>query len=315
MRAIRWLLPTILIVLPLVAAVHAEPPGPHWELNLEAAKRQAAQTNRLVLIHFWATWCGPCRNLEANVFTQPGVSQAIEARFVPVKVNSDDFPATAKLFAIERLPTDVIITPSGRLLYKLACPQDPTQYVAQLNQAATAAAGLLAGNAAPPGQNPNQFAQAPANPVAPIVNPVRPATGAAQAAPPPPGLAIYSNENYSAYLNRNAPPAAPGCACCSYRRWTAKSAGRSELHFGRRTDDTAVRSAAGLPGCSAKSDSAAGPRWVLPGDARRAGSHGSARCALLDARRCPLWRRPSRDAVSVHRTGRTEAIHGQSRSI
>ncbi len=140
MQARRWLLPTVLLLLPLLTTARAED-GPHWEASVDAARRIAAQSNRLVLIHFWARWCGPCRNLEANVFKQPGVGAAMGARFVLAKVNVDidDGHAIAHAYGIERLPTDVIITPTNRVLAKLACPDNPTQYLAQLDQAAAAA--------------------------------------------------------------------------------------------------------------------------------------------------------------------------------
>jgi thiol-disulfide isomerase/thioredoxin/YHS domain-containing protein len=166
MQARRWLLSTVLLVLPLLATARAEE-GPHWEVSIEAAKRIAAQSNRLVLIHFWARWCGPCRNLEANVFKQPGVGPAMEAHFVPVKINVDvdDGHAIAHTYGVERLPTDVIITPTNRVLAKLSCPDNPAQYLAQLDQAATNAPGSQAA--------PNMVAQGSRNSTPLIENPYR----------------------------------------------------------------------------------------------------------------------------------------------
>jgi YHS domain-containing protein/thiol-disulfide isomerase/thioredoxin len=212
MRGSRLLTPIFLLALPLAVTAGAEE-GPHWEANLEAAKRVAAQSNRLVLVHFWAPWCIPCRKLETTVFSQPGVARAIEARFVPVRINADDWPATARnTFEIERLPTDVIMTPSGRVLYKLSCPQDPTQYVAQLNQAVASANGIAA--ASPPAAGSISPSQAPTVPLGATGNSYRPASAPPVAAAPNTatkspaegaGTSVYSQNNYAAYLRRNTP--------------------------------------------------------------------------------------------------------------
>lgn len=123
----------LLLVLP--AAAQQE--GMHWQTDLESAKTQAAQTGRLVVIHFWKNDCPPCLALEQNVFIQPGVSAAIESQFVPVKLNADENPATAVAFGITRVPTDIVITPDGQVVGKHISPQTPAGYVSELSRIAT----------------------------------------------------------------------------------------------------------------------------------------------------------------------------------
>ena len=95
------------------AVYGAAPNTLQWQTNLEDAKRIAAQTNRMVLVHFWSPTCMPCLELERNVFSQPQVQQFIDARFVPIKINADDAPSTTRRYGINRLPTDLVLTPGG----------------------------------------------------------------------------------------------------------------------------------------------------------------------------------------------------------
>jgi protein disulfide-isomerase len=103
-----------------------------WAPNLSAAITQASRQNQLVLIHFWTPDCAPCRALEKNVFNQPEVAQAIHRDFVPVKINAQAMPDTARKYKVDRWPTDVIITPAGYVLQTMVSSQDPREYTQSL---------------------------------------------------------------------------------------------------------------------------------------------------------------------------------------
>ncbi len=138
-----WKLLTLLLVSLLVAPATAQQDSIHWHQDLESAKVVAKETKRLLLIHFWTPSCGPCMALERNVFNQPGVAAAIEAQFVPVKLNADENSATAQWYGISRVPTDVVATADGQIIAKSVSPPTPAAYVAELTSTANKYASRL----------------------------------------------------------------------------------------------------------------------------------------------------------------------------
>jgi len=150
----------------LAAPAVAQQQGVQWQTDLETAKTLARQTNRLVLVHFWTPSCLPCLTLDQTVFNQPGVAGAIEAQFVPVKLNANENSATAQGFGISRVPTDVIITPNGEVIGKLVSPPTPAAYVAEVTQTASqhaAKSGMAFDNAVAGAPQPSQINAAYAN--------------------------------------------------------------------------------------------------------------------------------------------------------
>ncbi|HEY2895040.1 MAG TPA: thioredoxin family protein [Pirellulales bacterium] len=135
MWAARVIAAIVIAIASTCAAAVADDQMP-WLPSLEAAQQVAARTNRLVLIHFWAPWCQPCMRLEREVFSKPETGKALEANFVMVKLNTDEAPGTARLYGVSSLPSDVIISPNGRLVSQLQSPPTANQYVVQMNQAA-----------------------------------------------------------------------------------------------------------------------------------------------------------------------------------
>ncbi len=123
-----------LSVVMLVGLVQAAPveQGVNWRSNLEQAKLEAAQSKRLLLVHFMTRTCGPCKYLDQNVFSLPQVGTAIEQDFVPVRIDADASPAMAAMFRVDKVPNEFIMTPEGNVLANPPIPDKADAYVAQL---------------------------------------------------------------------------------------------------------------------------------------------------------------------------------------
>jgi len=138
MQAVRCGWRTAFLVLVLGSPCFAAD-GFSWESDLESAKQTAARTGRLVLVHFSAPWCVPCQQLEQDVFRQPGFGKELTPNFVGVKLNYDDFPATRRQYGVQSIPTDIVLTPDGKLVERLQSPLSGPEYVAAMTRVATVA--------------------------------------------------------------------------------------------------------------------------------------------------------------------------------
>ena len=67
--------------------------------NFESA---VLQSDRPVLVDFWAPWCAPCRMLAPTV---EAVAQNFQDTASVVKLNVDDNPSTAMNYSISSIPT------------------------------------------------------------------------------------------------------------------------------------------------------------------------------------------------------------------
>ena len=70
------------------------------------------KASQLVLVDFWAEWCGPCRRLAPTV---DELATDYDGRVVVGKLNVDDNPNVATRYSIRGIPT-VLLFKGGEIV-------------------------------------------------------------------------------------------------------------------------------------------------------------------------------------------------------
>ena len=75
------------------------------DLNNTNFEAEALQSDKTVLIDFWASWCGPCRMLAPTIDAIAAEREDIKV----CKVNVDEAPELAQRFSVMSIPMLVVI--------------------------------------------------------------------------------------------------------------------------------------------------------------------------------------------------------------
>ncbi len=66
---------------------------------------ETIKNNKIVLIDFWANWCGPCRALAPTI---EELSKEFNGKALVGKLDVDENPATAERFQVFSIPTMIL---------------------------------------------------------------------------------------------------------------------------------------------------------------------------------------------------------------
>src|SRR5437870_2330939 len=118
MMPTRRPLPFALLALFIVFA--AEPAAlaqsPAWRTDYNAARREASDKNRPLLLDFGTENCFWCKKLDATTFRDPSVLALINEQFVPLRIDAEREPLLTQKLQIAGYPTVLLATAEGRII-------------------------------------------------------------------------------------------------------------------------------------------------------------------------------------------------------
>jgi len=89
--------------------------------TFDEALAKAKKENKLIFMDCYTTWCGPCKHLAKNIFTQKEVGDFYNKEFVNYKMDCEkgEGPAIAKKYGVNSYPTLLFIDGEGNAVHKL----------------------------------------------------------------------------------------------------------------------------------------------------------------------------------------------------
>jgi thioredoxin 1 len=100
------------------------------DVNEAAFDDELLQSDKPVLVDFWAPWCGPCRAMTPAV---EAVAEAYQSKAKVLKLNVDESPAVSPRYNIRGIPT-LILFKDGQEADRLVGLQSREQIAALIDK-------------------------------------------------------------------------------------------------------------------------------------------------------------------------------------
>lgn len=99
------------------------------KLSFDDALKKAKAENKLVMVDFYADWCGPCKHLDRTTWTDPDVQKWLSDKTIAIKIDIDEQKKLAEKYNIESIPALVFFRGDGTEVERAVGYRDPKQFL------------------------------------------------------------------------------------------------------------------------------------------------------------------------------------------
>jgi len=108
---------------------------------------QAKSLNRMIFLDGYASWCGPCKWMAANMFTRDTIADYYNNTFICAHFDMEKGEGVqlARLYQVKAYPSLLFLSPDGELVHKrVGAPQLVADYFDMAHAALTPGEGFVA---------------------------------------------------------------------------------------------------------------------------------------------------------------------------
>jgi uncharacterized protein YyaL (SSP411 family) len=106
----------------------------NWQPDYESAVKEAIAANKPVLVELYMDGCGHCARLHKETLVDEQVVAAVNAGFVPVRIDGRGRMDLVKKFEVKGAPTTLILSPQEQEKYRFIGFQTPAEYLQELGK-------------------------------------------------------------------------------------------------------------------------------------------------------------------------------------
>ncbi len=106
----------------------------NWVTTYDAALKQAGETGKPIMIDFYTDWCGWCKRLDKDTYTDAAVVKKSE-EFINAKIHAEKDKRSAKLHGVSSFPTIVFLDSNGKEIWRVAGYKNGPQFLQEMVKA------------------------------------------------------------------------------------------------------------------------------------------------------------------------------------
>lgn len=101
-------------------------------ITFKEIKAKALKENKLIFIDAYTSWCGPCKQMAKNVFTNDTVADYYNKNFINAKIDMEKGEGVeiAKQYDVRCYPNLLFVDGNGKIVHRVAGGMSPKEFIA-----------------------------------------------------------------------------------------------------------------------------------------------------------------------------------------
>lgn len=113
-----------------------------WTEDVPTALKQRRETGRPLIVYVTADYCGYCRKMERDTWSDQAVSRRIQSEFVALKLDAEQNEDLVAKLGIKGLPATIIFDANGQRVQTLSGYSRPAAVIEALDSVSVGRASL-----------------------------------------------------------------------------------------------------------------------------------------------------------------------------